>query len=148
MAKHIRNQLRESVATTLTGLSTTGSNVSQSRIFNLEESGLPALVIYTKSEASELLVMGSARELQRDLTLAVEIYVKGILNVDDTIDNITKEVEEAMATDVTHGGLARDTFLESTEIEFNGEGDVPLAVCTMNYILKYHTAENDVDAAV
>ena len=51
MANHIRQQIRERVGTTLTGLSTTGSNVFQSRVFNLEESNLPAIIIYTKSEA-------------------------------------------------------------------------------------------------
>ena len=55
MANHIRQQIRERVGTTLTGLSTTGSNVFQSRVFNLEESNLPAIIIYTKSEAGELL---------------------------------------------------------------------------------------------
>ena len=88
MANHIRQQIRERVATTLAGLSTTGSNVFQSRVFNLEESKLPAIIIYTKSEAGELLEMGSTRTLQRTLSLVVEAYVKAISNFDDTIDTI------------------------------------------------------------
>ena len=36
MANHIRQQIRERVGTTLTGLTTTGSNVFQSRVYNLE----------------------------------------------------------------------------------------------------------------
>ena len=67
MANHIRQQIRERVGTTLTGLTTTGSNVFQSRVSNLEESNLPAIIIYTKSEAGELLEMGSTRTLQRNL---------------------------------------------------------------------------------
>ena len=72
MANHIRQQIRERVGTTLTGLTTTGSNVFQSRVYNLEDSKLPAIIIYTKSEDSELLEMGSTRTLQRNLALVVE----------------------------------------------------------------------------
>ena len=81
---HFRQQIRERIGTTLTGLDATGSNVFQSRVFNLEESNLPAIIIYTKSEAGELLEMGSTRTLQRNLSLVVEAYVKAISNFDDT----------------------------------------------------------------
>ena len=148
MANHIRQQIRERVGTTLTGLTTTGSNVFQSRVFNLEESNLPAIIIYTKSEAGELLEMGSSRTLQRNLSLVVEAYVKAISNFDDTIDTIAKEVEAAMAADVTHNSLARDTFLESTEINYNGEGDQPLAVMEMTFNISYLTTEADPDTAL
>ena len=50
MANHLRQQIRERIGTTLTGLSTTGSNVYQSRVYQLEDSNLPALLIYTKSD--------------------------------------------------------------------------------------------------
>jgi len=53
MANHIRQQIREKFGTLLTGLTTTGSNVYQSRVYPLENANLPALIIYTKSEESE-----------------------------------------------------------------------------------------------
>ena len=148
MANHIRQQIRERVGTTLTGLSTTGSNVFQSRVFNLEESNLPAIIIYTKSEAGELLEMGSTRTLQRNLALVVEAYVKANTNYDDTIDTIAKEVEAAMGADVTHNDLARDSFLDSTEINYNGEGEQPIAVMTMIYNIIYLTTETTADVAL
>ena len=88
MANHIRQQIRERVGTTLTGLTTTGSNVFQSRVYNLQDAKLPAIIIYTRSEDSELLEMGSTRTLQRNLSLVVEAYVKANSNYDDTIDTI------------------------------------------------------------
>ena len=36
MANHIRQQIREKFGTTLTGLTTTGSNVFESRVYPLE----------------------------------------------------------------------------------------------------------------
>ena len=74
MANHIRQQIRERVGTTLTGLTTTGSNVFQSRVYNLEDSKLPAIIIYTKSEDSELLEMGSTRTLQRNFAEIIDQY--------------------------------------------------------------------------
>ena len=148
MANHIRQQIRERVGTTLTGLTTTGSNVFQSRVYNLVNAKLPAIIIYTKSEDSELLEMGSTRTLQRNLSLVVEAYVKANTNFDDTIDTIAKEVEAAMGADVTHNSLARDTFLDSTEINYNAEGEQPVAVMTMVYNINYLTTEATADVAL
>tara|TARA_R100000664_G_scaffold30232_1_gene42629 strand:+ start:347 stop:793 length:447 start_codon:yes stop_codon:yes gene_type:complete len=148
MANHIRQQIRERVGTTLTGLTTTGSNVFQSRVYNLENAKLPAIIIYTKSEDSELLEMGSTRTLQRNLSLVVEAYVKANTNFDDSIDTIAKEVESAMGADVTHNSLARDTFLDSTEINYNAEGEQPIAVMTMVYNINYLTTEATADVAL
>ena len=147
MANHIRQQIRERVGTTLTGLTTTSSNVFQSRVYPLENDNLPAIIIYTKSEDSEPVVIGTNRLMNRELTLAVEAYVKSVSNSDDTIDTITKEVESALAADTTLDGLAKDTYLESTEITYTGEGEKPIAVCTMNFIIEYCTNQSSPDVA-
>jgi len=147
MANHIRQQIRERVATTLTGLTTTSSNVFQSRVYPLENANLPAIIIYTKSEDSEPVVIGTNRLMNRELTLAVEAYVKSVSNSDDTIDTITKEVESALAADTTLDGLAKDIYLESTEITYTGEGEKPIGVCTMNFIVEYCTAQSSPDVA-
>ena len=147
MANHIRQQIRERVGTTLTGLTTTSSNVFQSRVYPLENANLPAIIIYTKSEDSEPVVIGTNRLMNRELTLAVEAYVKSVSNSDDTIDTITKEVESALAADTTLDGLAKDIYLESTEITYTGEGEKPIAVCTMNFIIEYCTNQSSPDVA-
>lgn len=148
MANHIRQQIREQIGTTLTGLTTTGSNVYQSRVYPLENSKLPALIIYTRSESIEPLDMGSNRTLQRNLQLVIEAFAKGTSNTDDTADTIAKEIEIAMANDTTHNDLAIDSFLETTEIEYNGEGDQPVASLSMVYNITYITTENAPDVAL
>jgi hypothetical protein len=145
---HVRQQIREQFATTVTGLSTTGSNVFQSRVYNLESTNLPGLIVYTKEEASQPIVIGSSRTLERILSLNVEAYVKGISNSDDTIDTIAKEIETAIAADTTLNSLAKDCFLESTEINYNGEGEQPIAVMTMTYQVMYVTAEDSPGTAL
>lgn len=140
---HARQTIREQVGTTLTGLSTTGSNVFQSRVYPLQESNLPALLIYTKEESSEAVVMGSNRVIERELTLAVEAYVKTNTNSDDTIDTIAEEVETAIGADSTLNNKAKDVFLVSTDINYVGEGENPVAVATLNFLVSYCTDEND-----
>ena len=148
MANHLRQQIRERIGTTLTGLSTTGSNVFQSRVYPLEDTNLPALVIYTKSEESIPIDIGTNRTLERNLIVNIEGYVKATNNFDDQIDTICKEVESAMAVDVTLNNLAKDTFLESTEIEFNAEGESPVGYVTLSYKIDYYCLELNPDVAL
>ena len=54
---HLRQSIRERIATDVTGLSTTGSNVFQSRVYPVEDGSLPCLLVYTTSEESEVDTM-------------------------------------------------------------------------------------------
>ena len=148
MANHIRQQIREKLGTTLTGLTTTGSNIYQSRVYPLENINLPALVIYTKSETSEPIVIGTNRVMSRELSVVIEGYVKATSNFDDTIDTISKEVEQAIATDRTLDGLAKDCYLESTEIEYTGEGEKPLGYVSLTFLTNYYVQETNPGVAV
>jgi hypothetical protein len=148
VANHIRQQIREYFGTNLTGLSTTGANVYESRVYPIENSKLPALIIYTKSETSEPIVIGTDRVMSRELSVVVEGYAKATSDFDDTIDTISKEVEQAIAADRTLDGKAKDTYLESTEIEFNGEGEKPLGYVSLTFLTNYYVKENNPDVAV
>jgi hypothetical protein len=144
---HVRQQIRDDIVTTLTGLTTTGSNIFRSRIFPLEETNLPALCIYTKSETSEYDTIGLPRSVNRVLDVAVEAYVKGVSNYDNTLDTIAVEVEEAIAADITLGGLAKDAQITAFEADFAGDGEQPVAVGRFTVTVEYRTVENDVETA-
>lgn len=144
---HVRQQIRDDIVTTLTGLTTTGSNVFRSRIFPLEQTNLPALCIYTKSETSEYDTIGLPRSVNRILDVAVEAYVKGVSNYDNTLDTIAVEVEEAIAADITLGGLAKDAQITAFEADFSGDGEQPVAVGRFTITVEYRTVENDVETA-
>lgn len=144
---HVRTQIRDDIVTTLTGLTTTGSNVFRSRIFPLEETNLPALCIYTKSETSEYDTIGLPRSVNRVLDVAVEAYVKGVSNYDNTLDTIAVQMEEAIAADITLGGLAKDAQITAFEADFAGDGEQPVAVGRFTVTVEYRTVENDVETA-
>ncbi len=147
MANHIRQQIRERVTTDLTGLTTTGSNVFQSRVYPLQSGELPGILIYTNSEESMPVVQDANRLLERNLRLSVEAYAEGTANFDDTIDTICKEVETALASDRTLNSLAKDCYLTSTDITLEGSGDKPLGYAQMIFTVEYMTLERSPDSA-
>ena len=144
---HLRQSIRERIATDVTGLSTTGSNVFQSRVYPVEDGSLPCLLVYTTSEESEVTEMASPRPMPRILNVIVQGVV-GATTPDDTLDTISKEVEVALAGDVTINSLANNSFLSSTEIEFNAEGAKPIGIVRLNYLVEYRNLDNAPESAI
>ena len=146
MANHLRRRIRERAASTLGSLSTTGSRVYQSRVYPMESASLPGLCIYTQSEDVSIDTMGSPRTVSRELDLIVEGYATGS-NLDDTLDEIGKQVETALAGDIGLNNLATDSFLSAVEINYSGDGEKPTGVIKHTYSVIYRNAENAPDTA-
>ena len=144
---HLRQSIRERIATDVTGLTTTGSNVFQSRVYPIEDSKLPCLLVYTTSEDSEVTEMASPRPMTRTLNVVVQGVV-GATTPDDTLDLISKEVEVALSGYVTINSLANNSFLSSTEIEFNAEGAKPIGTVILNYIVEYRNLDNNPESSI
>ena len=148
MANHLRRQIREEVAVNLlTGLSTTGSNVFQSHVYPLENADLPALCVYTQEEEVEVDAMGSPRICQSTLTLMVDGYAQHASTLDDVLDDIGKEVQVAMASDVGINSLVVDSYLSNVDISYSGEGNVPTGVIRHHYSVIYRFEEDAPDVA-
>jgi hypothetical protein len=144
---HVRKQIRDAIATTVTGLATTGASVYKMRRWALDDSKLPALCVYTGDESSSLITVGS-RTLRRVINVVVEGYCKGSsTTVADTIDAICVEVEEAIAANFTLGGLAKATILTSTEVDINAQVESAIASVRLVYAVEYVTAIGDVETA-
>lgn len=144
---HVRKQIRDNIVTTVTGLATTGTKVYQSRVYPISAASLPALTVYTKSETSEYITMGYPRTVERTMTVVVEAYCQGITGYDNTLDQISVEVEEAVTADVTRGNIAKDTRIVDFESDFSGDPDQPVASATITIEVDYVTIENDSETA-
>ena len=142
---HQRKTIRDQVVTTLTGLTTTGSNVFNSRVYPNEQSKLPLLNIYSLSESSELDATGG---LLRTMDLVVEGFAQANSNIENTMDTIAKEVEEALGADHTLNGTCTTHSLSSTEISLNNEGNLPLGVVRLVFSVIYRTSQTDVEALI
>lgn len=132
---HVRKTIRDDVITELTGLTTTGTNVFDTRIFPLAQTDLPCLVVYTQNETSEY---GNLTSLEREVQLVVRGIARATANVEDTLDLIAEEVETA----ITGGSSAKDLYLSSTATEFENDGDNQFGSIEMIFLVLYHTAAN------
>lgn len=144
MADHVRQQIRDAAVTALTGLATTTTHVYPYRLQPMGDANLPGLRIYTNDEDISIASMGSRRLLDRALELVVEACVKETATFDDTLDDIIKEVEVALA-----GGLtgAKYVTLKRIEIEASGDGEKDIGVARMTFEVPYNTAHNAPDVA-
>jgi hypothetical protein len=142
---HQRKTIRDQVITTLTGLTTTGSRVYNSRVYPNEQSKLPLLNVYTLSESSELDATGG---LLRTSELIVEGFASANSNIENTMDTISKEVEEALGADHTLNNTCKTHFINSTEITLNNEGNLPLGVVRLAFSIIYRTSQTDVEALI
>jgi hypothetical protein len=143
MADHLRKQIRDKVTTTLTGLTTTGTNVFQSRKYPQGVDNLPGLLIYTVLESSGVESIGPAGTLTRYLDLVIEAQASAISGLDNTLDLICKEVEAAICADPLLNGLSKDLYLASTEIDFDVIGEKPVGIARLTFRIEYATPRNN-----
>jgi hypothetical protein len=151
VANHLRRQIREAVATLLTGLTTTGNRVFKSRVQTLKDNQLPALVILTNEETVTQQTIHSNPLLERQLSVQVIAKAKANTNLDDTLDQIIKEVEMAVfASDAanTLGGLVKGLVLDSLDITFNGEAETKVGEAVMAFTAVYFNQAATPDVSV
>ena len=123
---HARQQIRDAVATAVTGLATTGSNVFKTRVHKLEQQSLPAVIVYTLQEDAQRETL-SPRKQSRMVRVALDIAVQQIDAADAALDMIAAEIE--VAVEAAWQGRAgawefiRDITLNSTAIAMTGEGE-------------------------
>ena len=141
MTAHVRQQIQEQFVRNCANLTTTSTRVFKSRVYDMDQTEVPALCIYANSEASARATMQTTASLERTLDVIVEGYVQENLasEMDDTMDTIAAEVEVAIASDPTCNGLAKDTVLTSTELTMTGEGDLPGGMVRMTWTVLYFT---------
>ena len=133
---HKRQTIRVAAVAVLTGLTTTGTNVTTSPVYPRDT--LPHLSVSTPSETVEtdLGVIGNTQT--RTLVLMVEGRAQATANVQNTLDDIAEEVEVALMADVTLGGLALDTELRETEVDLTGDVEQPIGLITMTWAILYN----------
>lgn len=130
---HARQAIREAAVTALTGLTTTGSRVYDSRIFPLSEASLPCITVYTADESIEPQAIGGL--MSRQMDLVVRGYARALTGVEDVLDSIAEDVETAL----TSIAGVKYLVLRTIETELDGEGDMPIAAITLTFTAEYYT---------
>ena len=144
---HVRQQIRDRIATILTGLPTVGNTVFKMRRYALDDSKLPAILVYTMDEGSALMTIGN-RTLNRTINCAVHILCTGTsTTIQNTIDSLCVSVEQAIGNDFQLNGLAKSCILTSTEVDIVTDGEKPISSARLVYAVNYITAINSVETA-
>ena len=149
MPNHVRQQIRDAALALLKNNTTAGSYVRLADAIATDQQDLPAIVIYTKEEQAGLeeATMGATRSQQRELQLIIEIQARGT-NVQNSLDAIAAQVEPLMSADRTIGGLAKDSWLDDSSSDFDGDGDQFIATLALLYQVDYRTVEGAPTVAV
>lgn len=148
MANHLRRQIREALATAVTGLTTTGSRVYQSRVYVLQRTNLPALRVFLGDESINVETIHFPATLNRALRIRVNAIVQALEDVDDTLDGIVKETEIAVSGMTLTALCQSIRLLDVSEPTFSDQGEVPTGELTMTFEANYYTAENAPDVAL
>lgn len=139
---HVRQQIREAVAALVTGLTTTGTRVYQSRLHTLRDANLPCLLVNTDDEAVESISMHAPATLERELVVMVRAVAKATANLDDTLDQIMSEVETVLGAAGVLSSLAKISALKSVRVEMDDSLEKPVGVASMEYMVRYYTNAN------
>lgn len=132
---HARRQIREAVATALTGLAATGTRVFQSRM--RPATVLPCLLIQLGPERVE---QGTQALQARELTVIVRGMAKAAADIDDALDAIAEQVETAAQAAGTFGSkMPGGLVLTSIDTEFDDALEQPVGVVVMEYRAGYFT---------
>jgi len=140
---HERQVIRVAVRDLLIAAATAaGANVHATRKIPRRMSELPALAVYTLEESvDDDSVLSAPRELTRRVSLVIEGLVAQAAgtSVDDDLDALALQVEEAMHADPYLGGTAGESVLSGTELDVVEESDRLLGWCALTYDVTYRT---------
>lgn len=140
MTYHVRKQLRDQVVALVTGLTTYAVNVYKNRRYPVDSSELPCLIVQTGDEEIETLTIDYPSQQLRREQLIISIIAETTIGLDDVLDEICKDIEIALAGNVS---LSRNFTLDSTSgIEPNIVGEKPVGVVDMKFTAEIYTLEN------
>lgn len=144
---HAHTQIRNAVVTALTGLATTGSHVFANRLYPLADADLPGLRIFTDQDSVEAGTIHTPHTQSHELTLVVECVAKANTALDDTVDEMQLEVEEALAPGLTVGGVWLQPLLRGSQYT-DEAGGTAVGVKRVEYIINFETSSDAPDVLI
>lgn len=147
MANHIREQILAAIETRLTDLTTSGDNVFRDSIYPMQADDLPGLRIDDGDEQAEEDTL-SGTTLAYTLEVTIECCAKAVAGtLGTTLNTMAKEVQTAMASDRTFGGLAKDSWYSGSSRELESESEQPVGIRRLRYTFEYRTTAAAPDVA-
>ncbi len=141
---HLRQQIRQAAAQIMRDeVSQAAGRVYESRVYTVDATVGPYVLVYTTSDIVEAASLDNPPIQRRLITLVIEAVAQAADDLDDVLDALVLQIEQAMATPVgmTLNGLAAGS--ELTGLVFDMQtGSVPLGVARMTYeVTAYSVAD-------
>lgn len=137
---HERRDIRVAIVAALSGETDAGVRVYASRLAPVRAAELPTILVYTNEEQTDPASAASCpRSLKRTVQVSVEGYLKAVDDIDDAFDALALQIETAMDADLNFGGAAFDSYLAGTELGGKVEGNVPMGVVRLDYVVTYYS---------
>lgn len=134
---HARQQIRDAVVTTVTGLALTASRVHSGRVYPIDRLRLPALSVFSLQESVQDEGGQTGLKQIRELTIAIEVMVEKTSSLDDEIDSVCEQVEVALHADTTLGGLTKWIEYTGVDISLEDGGEKPIGTAQMTFVALY-----------
>jgi len=83
-----------------------------------------------------------------DLTLAIEVVSRDSARLDDRLDVLCANVENAIGADPTLAGMVKDCALTDTVVTHSFDGDAPIGSARMQFRIMYRTSELDAGSII
>ena len=147
MAAHLHTQIRGAVVSKLTGLATTGPRVYANRLMPLPDNLAPTLLVTLDEERIDDRTINAPYAAQRVLDVVVTAAAKASAGLDDTLDQMGKEVETALAAGITLGTRTLEVLYAGMSYD-DEQGDKPVGVRRMTFSIPFSAMSNAPDILI
>jgi len=132
---HLRQKVRQAAAAVVREeVALTEGRVYESRVFAVDVSQGPYALVYTTSDVVESASLDNPPIQRRLITLVIECAAQAADDLDDVLDAMVLQVEQAMAQPIhnTLGGLAAGSVLVGIDVEL-ATGAQPVGSARMTF---------------
>lgn len=138
---HVRKRIRDAIVGLLSGLTSTGDRVWNSRSFQITTDRLPSISVFTTEEEIERVTLAAPVRIHRMMSVVIEVHAVRSEVVEDVLDQCAGEIETAMAGVITIDDHQLPAQLTTVSFATLDEGEQPLGVLRMVYRIPYSTNE-------
>ena len=135
---HQRQNIRHAAQAQLLGATAAQDRVLRMKRTPWKTNQLPGISVYTLEESVD-----QARTLPRELDRTVQLKIEGALaladDIDDALDALALEIENAVHADPTFGETAEDSYLAATDIVIDATAEQPVGSVVLTYNVRYYT---------
>jgi len=141
---HVRQQIRNAITAKIKEVTEFGDNVFESRVYPLNDSNIPAALIFSETEVVESATRQKRPGIQRRIIeTGVYLFAKADYDLEDKLDPLAAKVELAIFDDATLGGIAENTELGDTSLLIGGDPDAPIGAARLSFISTVLTQQGD-----